>query len=318
VYTIETSFKKVGEVAFSADGRLAALASGSTGGSTWKCEVWSLPPDPDAIWTDEDWEPFAFGLAFDPRTGHILHCDAKEGLHATSPDEGGGLGWEVSGGPLRAFAVSPTGDRVMFGCELWNGVTQSQNAPDMLISLARSGKQTDWKQGVVFEGEGFVFSDLAFFPDGKRFASIEWSSRKQRGKRRLGDEPTLRIHDAKSLDEADATPFKRPAKDLVVCGNHAIVRGDKSFRVWDADDLTSEPVEVKTGRTPLGAVAADPQGRFVLTGSGDSVSVWDSGSWAAKTYEWGCGKITCLAVSPDGLLVAAGTATGKVVVWDTE
>jgi WD40 repeat protein len=313
VYTIETSFKKVSEVAFSADGRLAALS----GGYPWECEVWSLPPAAEPAWTDGDGEPFAFGLAFDPRTGHVLHGDAKDGLIATSPEDR--LGWEISGGPLRAFAVSPSGDRIVFGCEFWNGRTPKQNAPDTLISLARGGKKKDWTQGAVLEGKGFVFSNLAFFANGKRFASIEWSSRKQRREHRQGDVPTLRIHDSKSLDEVEAVPFKRPANGLAVCGNRMVVQGDKSFRVWDAGDLTAGPAEVKAGRIALGAVAADPRGRFVLTAAGDSVSVWDCDSWATgKTYEWSSGKITCLAVSPDGLLLAAGTATGKVVVWDTE
>jgi WD40 repeat protein len=313
VYTIATSFKRVGNVAFSTDGRLAALS----GGFTWECEVWPLPPEAEPGWADGDEEPFTFGLAFDPRTGHLLHGDAKDGLVATGPEAR--LGWTVPGGPLRAFAVSPGEDRLVCGCELWNGRTSKHNAPDMLVSFVRGGKRTDWKPGAVFEGEGFVFSDLAFFANGKRFASIEWSSRRRRGERRQGDVPTLRVHDAKSVDALDATPFKRPAKHLVVCGNRAVVSGDKSFRVWDADDLATEPVVVKAGSAPLGAVAADPGGRFVLTATGDSVSVWNSDSWAIdKTYEWSSGKVTCLAVSPDGLLMAAGTATGKVVVWDTE
>lgn len=313
MYTIETSFKKVGELAFSNDGRLAALS----GGSTWACEVWSLPPDEEPVWAVGDGEPFAFGLAFDPRTGFLLYGDAKDGLGALNPEEGS-FGWEVPGGPLRAFAVSPSGDRIVCGCELWNGRIPKHNIAAQLISFTRGGKQKHWTRSAVLEGDGFVFSDLAFFANGKRFASIEWSSRKQGREYRQGDVPTLRVHDSKSLDDLDEVEFKRPANGLAVCGERVAVRGDKSFRVWDADDLTADPVEVKT-KTAIAALAADPQGRFVLTATGDSVSVWDADSWAAdKTYEWSSGKITCLAVSPDGLLMAAGTATGKVVVWDTE
>jgi WD40 repeat protein len=313
VFTIETSFKRIGSVAFSSDGRLAALS----GGYPWECEVWSLPPDPEADWTDVDEEPFAFGLAFDPRTGYLLHGDAKDGLIATNPEDR--LGEEVLGGPLRVFIVSPSGDRLVCGCEFWNGRTSKHNVAAQLISFTRGGKQKHWTRSAVFEGDGFVFSDLAFFPNGKRFASIEWSSRKQGREYREGDVPTLRVHDSKSMDELDVTAVKRPAKGLAVCGNRVAVGGDKSFRVWDADELAAEPVVVKTGRMPLSAVAADPHGRFILTAVGDSVGVWESDSWVAdKTYEWSSGKITCLAVSPDGLLMAAGTATGKVVVWDTE
>jgi WD40 repeat protein len=67
------------------------------------------------------------------------------------------------------------------------------------------------------------------------------------------------------------------------------------------------------------AMAADLHGRFLLTASGSSVIVWDPKTWKiAKTYDWKAGPITCLAVGPDGLTAAAGTATGKVVVWDVE
>jgi WD40 repeat protein len=311
VYTIQTSFKRVGSVAFSTTGRLVALS----GEGVWDCEVWSLPPDPEPVTTDGDYEPDAFGLAIEPRTGRLLHGNTWEGMVET--DRENDLRLVVPGGPLRAFAVSPSGDRLVCGCELWTVSIRNNDIAAQLISFTRGGKQKHWRRSAVLEGDGFVFSDLAFFPDGKQFASIEWSSRK-RGRER-GDVPTLRVHDSKSLDELDATAFKRPASGLVVCGNRVIVHGDKSFRVWGADELSAGPVEVKTGRTPLGAIVADPHGRFVLTASGDSVSVWDADSWAAdKTYEWAHGKITCLAVSPDGLLGVAGTATGKVIVWDIE
>ena len=314
MYTIETSFTRLESIAFSADGRLAVLS----GGYWWKCAVWSLPPDPANVWTDEDPEPYAFGLAFDPRTGHILHGDAKEGLTATGPEDRSGW-FEVPGGPLRAFAVSPVGDRLVCGCERWGGRSTGQEMCAQLVAFTRGGKKKHWTRSAVLEGDGFLFSDVVYFSDGKRLASIEWSSRKRRGEYHQGDVPTLRVHESKSLDEDGETTFKGPAKGLVVCGNAVVVRGEKAFRVWDADDLEADLLEVKTGRAVLGAVAADPQGRFVLTAVGESVSVWDSASWkVSKTYDWASGKITCLAVQPGGLMLAAGTATGKVVVWDTE
>lgn len=313
--TVETSFKRVQSLAFSSDGRLAALSKGNS----WECEVWSLPPDPETVWRERDDEPFAFGLAFDPRTGNLMHGDAGDGLIANEPESAGAVGWEVPGGPLRVFAISPSGDRIVCGCEFWNGRTRNQNVDAQLVSFTRGGKQKHWTRSAVLESDGFGFSELAFFPNGKQFASIEWSKQKRGKNYHQGDGPTLRVHDAKSLDELDATTFKQPASALVVCGSSVVVRGEKSFRVWDGDDLSTAPVEVKSGKAPLAAVAADSQGRFVLTATGTTLSVWDANSWSvSKTYEWAAGKTTCLAVSPDGLLGAAGTATGKVIVWDIE
>ncbi|VTU02134.1 ---NA--- : Vegetative incompatibility WD repeat protein, putative OS=Aspergillus flavus (strain ATCC 200026 / FGSC A1120 / NRRL 3357 / JCM 12722 / SRRC 167) GN=AFLA_124690 PE=4 SV=1: WD40 [Gemmataceae bacterium] len=315
MFTVETSFKRVQSLTFSADGRLAVLSKGNA----WECEVWSLPPDPETVWRERDDEPFAFGLAFDPRTGHLMHGDSGDGLIASEPSSAGAVGWEVPGGPLRVFAISPSGDRIVCGCEFVDGRLPNRGVDAQLVSFTRGGKQKHWTRSAVLESDGFGVTDLAFFPNGKRFASIEWSKRKVRKYYLPGDSPTLRVHDAKSLDELDATTFKQPASALVVCGNKVVVRGEKSFRVWDGDDLSTAPTEVKTGKAPGAAVVADPQGRFVLTATSNAVSVWDANSWSAtKTYEWASGKISCLAVSPDGLLAAAGTATGKVIVWDVE
>ena len=37
-----------------------------------------------------------------------------------------------------------------------------------------------------------------------------------------------------------------------------------------------------------------------------------------RAYAWKVGKLRCVAVAPDGLTAAAGSDTGKVVVWDLE
>ncbi len=69
--------------------------------------------------------------------------------------------------------------------------------------------------------------------------------------------------------------------------------------------------------THVGAVAFTPDGRTLLVGQGTGVRAFDTETWAeGQAYDWRAGKVTCLAVAAGGLTAAAGTKTGRVVVWD--
>ncbi len=61
-------------------------------------------------------------------------------------------------------------------------------------------------------------------------------------------------------------------------------------------------------------------GRAVLTASEDGTAkLWEPGTGAElKSFEWGIGEIRSAAFSADGLLGAAASLDGKVVVWDVD
>jgi WD40 repeat protein len=49
------------------------------------------------------------------------------------------------------------------------------------------------------------------------------------------------------------------------------------------------------------------------------VKLYDTSTWeVARTFTWDIGKMRSIAFSRDGALAAAGSDTGKVVVWDVD
>ncbi|AWM41489.1 WD domain, G-beta repeat [Gemmata obscuriglobus] len=67
-------------------------------------------------------------------------------------------------------------------------------------------------------------------------------------------------------------------------------------------------------------IAFHPSGRYLAATSNDkTVKLYDTTSWdLTRTFTWDIGRVRSVAFSPDGTLAAAGSDTGKVVVWDVD
>ncbi len=75
---------------------------------------------------------------------------------------------------------------------------------------------------------------------------------------------------------------------------------------------------IKVGTKHITGIAFTPDGSKLVAVSNDTrVRVYDARTWTeTEGYEWKVGKLRSVAVAPDGLRMAAGSGTGKVVIWD--
>ena len=88
------------------------------------------------------------------------------------------------------------------------------------------------------------------------------------------------------------------------------------FTVTDA-----EPQKVTNDtRFNFTGTAFHPSNRYLaVTSNDETVKLYDTTTWEqARAFTWKIGKLRSVCFSSDGALAAAGSNTGKVVVWDVD
>jgi len=91
--------------------------------------------------------------------------------------------------------------------------------------------------------------------------------------------------------------------------------------VWRLAMIEKSPAVIRPiTHSTFTSLAFHPSGRYLAATSNDAtVKLYDTSNWAlATTYTWDVGRMRSVAFSPDGLLAAAGSDTGRVVVWDVD
>jgi WD40 repeat protein len=124
-----------------------------------------------------------------------------------------------------------------------------------------------------------------------------------------------------SWKRTDTLPFR--AHVVAWCPDSRLVAVGTSDGVAVVNAYTSQvTAQAKGHRQAATAVAVHPHQPLILSGAGDeSVRLWEyteTSLTPRESFDWQLGRVTAVAVSPDGLLAAAGGASGEVVVWDLE
>lgn len=98
----------------------------------------------------------------------------------------------------------------------------------------------------------------------------------------------------------------------VIAGNYGPVLGVVDVATG------AKAAALKPGKKHFTGFSFTPDGKRLIAVNNDAaVRVYDTDTWAEVTgYEWQIGKLTAVAVAPDGLRAACGSNKGQVVVWD--
>ena len=211
------------------------------------------------------------------------------------------------------LTVDPTGHRLVGARhKLWTN--QRELRWLTCVDITNPGKPVrEWDRN----GE---FANLvAFFPDGTRFAAGHAYDY-----RAPENGPRITIHMADTGEvvrtlRGEGTDAEQLAVSLR--GETLVTRTNRRLYVFDLARPTAPPRELKNdGKKHFTGIAFHPSGRYLAATSNDAtVKLYDTTSWqVAKTFTWDIGRMRSVAFSPDGALAAAGSDTGKVVVWDVD
>lgn len=94
-----------------------------------------------------------------------------------------------------------------------------------------------------------------------------------------------------------------------------------SLHVIDTAQTDSAPLSrTNTSQMAFSNATFSPDGRLLATTCGDTtVTFWDTATWhPVQRYGWKIGRLRAVAFAPDGLTCAAGSDTGKVVLFDVD
>lgn len=123
------------------------------------------------------------------------------------------------------------------------------------------------------------------------------------------------------LAEAPASDWFSERDAVSADGRWLAAQHTTRLRVWRLDDLAAPPVERDSGsKKNFTDLAFHPSGRVLAVSGNDGlVRYYDPETGqVARSFDWKLGKMVGVAFSPDGALAAAGTDTGRIVVWDVD
>lgn len=168
-----------------------------------------------------------------------------------------------------------------------------------------------YSQEYIFNPAEGDYRGAAFGPDGSVVASIEHHAH------------ALTVWNVKPfhvLFRAELTgigDFSNGAVAMLPDGNRIVFTAGDQLRCVS---MTGGPGWETELKRPVLDLALHPGGGSVLIADGTkAVTQFDtSGGRPVRQFDWSVGKVSCVDISADGALAAAGGEKGRVVVWDVD
>lgn len=304
--------KRLYALAFSPDGRFLATA-----GADDAVRLHALNAGAKPTLTHE-WKEVGDSLAFSPDS-RMLVC-AGRGVRVWDMAD-------VSFGELFAETRRGSSGHVCFcggerffvhgdgGLRCWDITTPNKKGAKPAIKPAKCGwggtrESKDNKQ--------FPLQTVACTPDGKTLvASFAVQTIAYDSVHFLFDTKT-----GKEKGRLHATHYQGHPVSISLSPDGSLLASNygSAIAIWSI----KEKKEIKrwsSGTKHVQALAFTASGaRLIAVNNSEAVFQWDTKTWKeVRHLEWKkVGKLTNLAVSADGCLIAAGTALGNVVVWDAD
>jgi WD40 repeat protein len=291
-------YKWVGELWFTPDGR-ALITGGHIGGHIW----YGLPAaDGRHDFPAIQWVRRARFTA----RGEVITLGAGS-LEFTSITSRSTRTLELQGIHVETFDLTPNGRSILFGAtERRSNRSWVRYAP--LTDFSDAGARWSHEFELPRHSEVWCL-------DAKRYLLVTKLDDKRRMRYSTG---SLKTGAPRETVENEWVGYQSLASPD---GRFFVMVMAAQLVMFSTDDFSQPLAIVKNpGKQHFTGIAFHPSGKYLAATSNDkTVKLYDTTSWElARTFTWDIGKMRSIAFSPDGTLAAAGSDTGKVVVWDVD
>lgn len=318
MFVLDGRLKPVDRLAFSPDGNILAVAGGDRKPMyLWRLDDPSRPQHRLSLRLDLS----RWVFAFNPRDGSLIVAQDTEVI-CFDPTTGGEI-WRIEPAMYRVISglsISATGEQMAIGF-----LYQIQDPPVGGYQIWRlNGAALPTQLGKTGSPDLAMSRGVAYLHPDNRFVTAEDHINTTLTKRTEQKHAQLVVLDAATGERMLSVISMYQMIDEVIAdptGVWVAGRCGAAILVWAAVQFDQPPAKIaNTNRKHFTGVAFHPSGRYLAATSNDAtVKFYDTATrQMAKAFTWSIGRLRSIAFSPDGLLAAAGSDSGKIIVWDVD